>query len=64
MSLFRQKIDGVPQFVTYFAPVLEVMRDLGGQARPKQVFDEIANRYDVPNSFLDQTNKNGQPKFN
>lgn len=64
MSLFRQKIDGVPQFVTYFAPVLEVMRDLGGLARPKQVFDEIANRYDVPDSFLDQTNKNGQPKFN
>lgn len=64
MSLFEQKIEGVPQFVSYFAPVLDVMRDLGGQARPKQVFEEIAKRHDVPEDFLNQTNKNGQPKFN
>lgn len=63
MSLFEQKIDGVPQFVTYFAPVLEVLRDLAGQAQPKQVFDEIAKRYDVPGDVLGQVNKNGQPKF-
>lgn len=64
MSLFDQKIEGVPQFVSYFAPVLEVLRDLEGQARPKQVFEEIAKRHQVPESFLNQTNKNGQPKFN
>ena len=64
MSLFEQKIEGVPQFVSYFAPVLEVLRDLGGQARPKEVFDEIAKRHEVPDEFLEQTNKNGQPKFN
>ncbi len=64
MSIFEQKIEGVPQFVSYFAPVLEILRDLGGQARPKQVFEEIAKRHDVPESFLNQTNKNGQPKFN
>ncbi|GGH41601.1 5-methylcytosine-specific restriction enzyme B [Cribrihabitans marinus] len=64
MSLFEQKIEGVPQFVSYFSPVLEVVLDLGGQARPKQVFEEIAKRHDVPQDFLSQTNKNGQPKFN
>lgn len=64
MSIFEQKIEGVPQFVSYFAPVLEVVRDLGGEARPKQVFEEIAKRHEVPTDFLNQTNKNGQPKFN
>lgn len=64
MSLFEQKIEGVPQFVSYFGPVLKVLRDLGGQAKPKQVFDEIAKRYEVPEDVLSQTNKNGQPKFN
>jgi restriction endonuclease Mrr len=64
VKLFEQKIEGVPQFVSYFAPVLEVLRDLGGRARPKQVFQEIAQRHEVPDDFLNQTNKNGQPKFN
>lgn len=64
MGLFEQKLEGVPQFVSYFGPVMEVLRDLGGQARPKQVFEEIATRHEVPEDFLNQTNKNGQPKFN
>ena len=33
MGLHEQKIDGVPQFVSYFAPVIEIMRDLGGKER-------------------------------
>lgn len=63
MSLFDQKIDGVPQFVSYFMPVLEVLRDVGGQAKPKDVMDEIASRYDLPEEAMKQTNKNGQPTF-
>lgn len=63
MNLFEQKIEGVPQFVSYFEPVLAVLRDLGGQAKPKEVFEEIAKRYEVPPEILSQTNKNGQPKF-
>ena len=33
MGLHDQKIDGVPQFVSYFVPVIEIMRDMGGQGR-------------------------------
>lgn len=51
MSLFEQKIEGVSQFVSYFAPVLEVLRDLGGQARPKEVFEEIVKRHRCPTSL-------------
>lgn len=63
MSIFEQKIEGVPQFVSYFAPVLEVVRDLGGQAKPRDVMDAIARHYDLPEEALKQTNKNGQPTF-
>jgi len=63
MGLHEQKIGGVPQFVSYFAPVIEIMRDLGGQARPRQVFDELIKRHHIPQDFLALTNKNGGSKF-
>lgn len=63
MGPHEQKIDGVPQFVSYFAPVVEIMRDLGGQARPRQVFEELINRHKIPQDFLELTNKNGGSKF-
>ena len=63
MGLHDQKIEGVPQFVSYFAPLIEIMRDLGGLARPRQVFDELIQRHDIPESFLSLTNKNGGSKF-
>jgi 5-methylcytosine-specific restriction protein B len=63
MGLHEQKIDGVPQFVSYFAPVIEIMRDFGGQARPRQVFEELIRRHQVPQDFLALTNKNGGSKF-
>jgi 5-methylcytosine-specific restriction protein B len=59
MGLHDQKIGGVPQFVSYFKPVIEIMRDLGGQARPRQIFDELIKRHDIPQDFLALTNKNG-----
>ncbi|MCC5975573.1 MAG: AAA family ATPase [Rubellimicrobium sp.] len=49
--------------MSYFAPMLEIMRDLGGKARPRQVFDELIRRYDIPDDFLALTNKNGGSKF-
>lgn len=63
MGIHEEKIEGVPQFVSYFRPVIDILRDLGGEARPRKVFEEIRRRYDVPDEFLKQTNKNGRPKF-
>lgn len=63
MGLHDQKIDGVPQFVSYFGPILQIMRDLGGQAQPRQVFDELIARHEIPADFLALTNKNGGSKF-
>lgn len=63
MGLHDQKIEGVPQFVSYFVPVTEIMRDKGGQARPREVFDELVKRHEIPEDFLALTNKNGGSKF-
>jgi hypothetical protein len=63
MGLDDQKIDGVPQFVSYFVPIIEIMRDLGGQGRPRQIFEELIKSYDISESFLSLTNKNGGSKF-
>lgn len=63
MGLHDQKIAGVPQFVSYFSPMIEIMRDLGGKAEPRQVFQELIERYDIPAEFLALTNKNGGSKF-
>lgn len=63
MSVFKTKIKGVPQFVSYFAPVHRAMQQLGGQATPKQVYAHIAEHEGLSAEDLAQTNKNGMPTF-
>lgn len=57
MGLHDKKIEGASQFVSYFEPVVKIMRDLGGEAKPRQVLDEIIQRYDIPEAFLALMNK-------
>lgn len=63
MSVFHAKIKGVPQFVSYFAPVHRAMQQLGGQATPKQVYAHIAQHEGLSSEDMAQTNKNGKPTF-
>lgn len=63
MSVFHAKIDGVPQFVSYFAPVHRAMQQLGGQATPRQVYAHIAQHEGLSAEDMAQTNKNGLPTF-
>ena len=63
MSVFNTKIKGVPQFVSYFAPVHRAMLQLGGQATPKQVYALIAQHEGLSAEEMAQTNKNGKPTF-
>lgn len=63
MSVFHAKIDGVPQFVSYFAPVHRAMQQLGGQATPRQVYAHIAQHERLSPEDMAQTNKNGLPTF-
>lgn len=63
MSVFHAKIEGVPQFVSYFAPVHRAMQKLGGQATPKQVYSYIAQYEGLSSDDMAQVNKNGAPTF-
>ena len=63
MSIFHAKIDGVPQFVSYFAPVHRAMQQLGGQATPRQVYSHIAEHEGLSAEDMAQTNKNGASTF-
>jgi len=63
MGLHEKKIAGVPQFVSYFVPVIESMRQFEGQAQPKQVFQKIIGNYEIPAEFLALTHKKGGSQF-
>ena len=63
MSLFHAKLKGVPQFVSYVAPVHRAMQELGGQATPRQVYAHIAQHEGISAGDMAQTNKNGKPTF-
>lgn len=52
-----------PRFVEYFPPVLDALRDLGGEATPHDVFAWVRDHVDVPQEELSGTNKGGQSKF-
>nr|WP_162140870.1 winged helix-turn-helix domain-containing protein [Pseudorhodobacter ferrugineus] len=63
MKVYEDKIDGAPQFVSYFRPVLDTLRTLGRPAKPREVFASIADKYGIPDEIRDQVNSNGKPKF-
>ncbi len=51
------------EFVKWFGPLLDALRDLGYSGKPKEVSDTIAKRLNVPDKVLDQTLKSGTNKF-
>lgn len=63
MSIFHAKIEGVPQFVSYFAPVHRAMHQLGGQATPKQVYAYLVKHEGLTPEDLANVNQNGKPTF-
>ena len=63
MSLFNAKIEGVPQFVSYFNPVLRAMKQLEGEGAPRQVYAHIAQHEGLSAEEMARSNKNGGPTF-
>ena len=63
VSLFHAKIDGVPQFVSYFKPVHWALLSFDGQATGRQVYDFIAEHEGLTDEDKAQVNQNGRPTF-
>lgn len=52
-----------PRFVQYFAPVLEALREFGGQARPEDVYHWVKDNVEVSEEEVSSRTKGGQSKF-
>ena len=52
-----------PQFVEYFGPVLDALRALGGEAKPRRVMDKLIELADVTEQELSETTTSGQSRY-
>jgi restriction system protein len=52
-----------PQFVKYFGPVIDTLKELGGSGRPAEVRDKVAERLSLPEDEQNQTISSGQSRF-
>ncbi len=44
-------------------PLLDALREKGGQARPREIYDAVAQKLDLSEEERTVTNKNGYPRF-
>src|SRR5271157_4765142 len=51
------------EFLRFMNPLLDAMREKGGQARPREIYDAIAQRLNLTEKERTVTNKNGYPRF-
>ncbi len=59
----RKPITRGPQFVSYFGPVVQALKNLGGSARPAEVREEIVAKLAISESTQAETTSNGMPRF-
>ena len=51
------------KFVTYFGPLLDALRHLGGSGTPNEVIDRIAREMEVPDAVQNETTPSGELRF-
>lgn len=51
------------EFVKWFGPLLDALRDLGDSGRPREVSARIAKNMNLSNTVLDETLKSGSGRF-
>jgi restriction system protein len=61
-TTLKQKT-GQSEFVRWFGPLLQALRDLGGSASPREALDRIAAIENVPESLRNAILKSGQERF-
>lgn len=52
-----------PKFVSYFWPVIEVLKQLGGSARPSEVREELVRTLSISEDVQEDTLPSGFPRF-
>jgi len=54
---------GGAQFVRYFGPLLDALRELGGSGTPDEVVERIAADLHIPDSVQNELLPSGEPRF-
>lgn len=58
-----KKRSGQAEFVKWFNPTLEALRELGGSGKPREVSDKIAEMLVLSDELQEETLSSGQTKF-
>jgi restriction system protein len=59
----RKRTGSGPRFVRYLGPLVEVLRDLGGSAKPAEAYQGIVTKMRLTDETLSETMASGQPRF-
>ncbi|MBI2412871.1 MAG: restriction endonuclease [Deltaproteobacteria bacterium] len=59
----KKKRSSQAEFVKWFGPLLDALRELGGSGRPKEVSSKIAENLKLPNKILEESISSGALKF-
>jgi restriction system protein len=60
----KKKKNSTAEFVKWFGPLLDALRDLGGSAKPREIAEHIGDKFNIPDNVLNQRyEKSGQLKF-
>jgi len=51
------------QFVQYFGPVLDALRELGGSGTPTEVVEQVASDLGIPETTQSELMESGAPRF-
>jgi restriction system protein len=52
-----------PQFVRYFRPVIDALKELGNSGTPSEVREIIASKFNLSDEQLNETMSSGTPRF-
>jgi restriction system protein len=52
-----------PEFIRWFGPLLDALRDLGGSGQPREVSERIARNLNLPDEITESTLKSGTSRF-
>lgn len=59
----RKRKSSQAEFVKWFCPLLDALRELGGSGKPKEVVEQIANTLKIPDSQREEVMKSGILRF-
>lgn len=64
MTEKKKKIGGQAEFLKWFNPILEALRELGGSGQPKEVYEQVASMCKISDAQREETMKSGVLRFN